>query len=168
MLANNIALRDEAFTGKMTALAKAKGKTVDIAIAALTKGADIGILLGATKGKAQKAIIEQAEQASILRLAKQVQSNVYDGAIRAIVSAYNLDFMVFNEENKGASRSEWKRLEFSLETESVRLTPKGNLTPDAKRSQAALARWTMVQSLADALRDCQMLAGKPQQALLTA
>lgn len=93
------------------------------------------------------------EQAEILRLAKLVQSGLYDAPIRTICKTYNVAFTVFAEDGKGVARAEWKKLGFLLGEDGKALTHKGNPTPYAKTCQKALQKWNDVQNVADALRD---------------
>lgn len=145
--------REFRFSEGFTALAHAKGKAVDRVLKDLTEGASLGLTLAHVKGQARSKIITNLEQAEILRLAKLVQSGLYDAPIRTICKTYNVSLTVFSEDGKGVARAEWKKLAFLLSEERKALTPKGNPTSYAKQCLLALQKWNDVQAIADALRD---------------
>ena len=142
-----------AFSEGFTALARAKGKAVDRVLSDLANGASLGLTLAHVKGQARAKIISTMEQADILRLAKLVQSTVYDAPIQAICKSYNVAFTVFSEPGRGVSRSEWVKFGLTLKFASEEKTPKGNLTPAAKANLAAYERHCLIQETADALRE---------------
>ena len=146
------------FSEGFTALAHAKGKAVDRVLKDLTEGASLGLTLAHVKGQARSKIITTMEQAEILRLAKLVQSGLYDAPIRTICKTYNVSFTVFAEDGKGVARAEWKKLGFLLGEDAKALTTKGNPTAYANLCQKALQKWNDVQAVADALREASVPA----------